>query len=176
MSGRSFRMSAMSESVRGLSRRTVTLESGETDSNRPRSLAPSQSAARHDRRKRGLPSESRRPRISSKGVTMLRLMARTSSSPSIKSVLSAPFGMALRLEGQEVAGCNQVGFLPKYLVLGLKRSRLACPRIAEQYIGRCIPERFERPGFLLPMLILISLLKPQCRYAGTIMLHASSNQ
>ena len=48
-----------------------------------------------------------------------------------KERLVVPFGMALRVEGQEVSGCNQTGILPKRRALGLKRSRLACPRIAE---------------------------------------------
>ncbi|MXX40780.1 MAG: hypothetical protein F4Z85_22430 [Gemmatimonadetes bacterium] len=77
----------------------------------------------------------------------------------IKSVdkerLVVPFGMALRIEGQKVAGSNQAGFLSKFFALGLKRSRLPCPRIAEQHIGWHIPERFEKLGFLLPMLIRV---------------------
>ena len=82
----------MSESVRGLSRSTVTLESGEMDSKRLRSLAPSQSASRHERRKRGFPNSSRRPRIWSKGVRASFALTRISSNPSIKSVLSRHSG------------------------------------------------------------------------------------
>ena len=76
----------MSASRSGSRRSTVRVSSGDTARRRSRSPVPSQSAARHESRNRGRPSASRRRRISSSGVRGSPFPARTSSSPSMKSV------------------------------------------------------------------------------------------
>ena len=67
---------------------TTTLPPGATSSRCFRSLCPSQSAARHERRRKEGPESScsRRCRIWSKGVITFELPARISSSPSMNKV------------------------------------------------------------------------------------------
>ena len=81
------RIRRASSDVSGSRPSTVTPSPGETDSRCRRSFAPSQSAARHDSLKRGLPKSSRRARIASNGVRASDAPARTSSRPSMNRVL-----------------------------------------------------------------------------------------
>ena len=88
------RICSMYSSLSGSRRSTVRSASGDTVARLFRSFVPSQSASRHERRKRGLPSASRRPRNLSNGVRASLLPIRTSSSPSIKSVFPSHSGCA----------------------------------------------------------------------------------
>ena len=86
------RICSMSWSLSGSRRSTLTWVSGDTLVRLATSLAPSQSASRQDRRKRGFPSLSSCLRIASNGVRTSPAPARTSSSPSMKSVLPCHSG------------------------------------------------------------------------------------
>ena len=87
-----FSICSTSWSVSGSRCSTITRESRDTLDRLASSLAPSQSASRQDRRKRGFPSLSNFRRITSNGLRTSPAPARTSSSPSMKSTFSRHSG------------------------------------------------------------------------------------
>ena len=91
------RMSLMSRSDRGSRRTTTTDPSGETFSNPSLSFAASQSAHRHDSRKRGRPRPSSFLRTSSSGVRPSSVPARDSSSPSRNKVTPCHSGSSSKV-------------------------------------------------------------------------------
>ena len=97
------RIRRASSDVSGSRPSTVTRSSGETDSRCRRSFAPSQSAARHDSLKGGVPRPSRRARIASNGVRASDAPARTSSRPSMNRVLPRHSGRAASVRKSRAA-------------------------------------------------------------------------
>ena len=157
-----FRIARISSSDSGSRCRTITFPPRDTLLRWSLSLAPSQSASRHDSRNRGLPKPWSFARIASNGV-------RPSVVPRPRFVqpIDIERGVApLRsiVEDQEVArGHIECTLTSRFM---LERLRLTGTGCAKQHIGVRLPKFLQRPGGTSGLVAIIPARRLRCTCVG----------